>query len=695
MPNTGAWPATIDVDALLAGAANGSPRAQEVLSLDGFRRVRLPLETGGEALVDTFPQAPGHACGYVRLPPDQARSVSLTFPNVDGPVPCAAGGWLLRASGDGTRGAACYWIPQPPALRTLDTHGRILSQKSLPLPQAMVGDAHVMLAIDVPAQTHLDLTVWRFAPDGGTNAGPGVLEALDAPLALERQRWFLRSSHAAVDRIGDLYRCLVHGAVYDNRFVKRPRFPDRTWRVCSENEAYSLYMLLSGLELATGRPLYSLLKHQIVGSIIARQASDGGWYHGEWTDLMESHFRLHAAGVLVLEAAFEQTRDPAVGQALQRAAAFLAGRTDSTAFGPWFLHDGLEESVERATAEGAPVWEPTRCLGAGPANKLILNSHLDAIVTLDRYRELTGDDRHAATVEAARGTAMAVLTARPAERLYRLAYAAVRLTLLPKAGVAKLSPPLKAVRRLARSSLLPNLYRLKWRHPRFVMPGGMIDRHLAPKHFNTGYHTVNLMDVVRLMRRVPGDALRTIARDAVRAVTATGLLQHWVETKRVQPIGYWLEAIYQLCTLDPAPEYRAWLAGAMLAAEDLGIGLPPTLLGADPEVIPQAQQTPCPSPRDARLRVASLCRGSRREVVVVNLTRETIPLEWETRPLETMQWTSSEPRSEPQAGPAAALVVAARGWLVGNTMNAEDDGPSVRGGGGEQERRRAAPSSGK
>jgi len=38
--------------------------------------------------------------------------------------------------------------------------------------------------------------------------------------------------------------------------------------------------------------------------------------------------------------------------------------------------------------------------------------------------------------------------------------------------VATLSPPLKALRRLARSRLLPNLYRLKWRHPRFVMPAG-------------------------------------------------------------------------------------------------------------------------------------------------------------------------------------------------------------------------------
>jgi hypothetical protein len=582
----GAEPATIDVGALLAGAAGSDRAALEVLALDGFRRIRLPLDGGGEALLDTFPQAPDLACCFIRLPCQPGRSVRLAFAGVDEPVPCAAGGWLLRAADAAAPGVqACYWIPQPPARRTLDAHGRILTQSALALTPVRLDDGRLALAVDADADGLVDLVVWRFdepPPD-----------ALDAPLALERQRWFLRSSHAAVDRIGDLYRCLVHGSVYDDRFVKRPRFPDRTWRVCSENEAYSLYMLCNGLARATGRPLYTLLKRQIVGSIIARLAPDGGWYHGEWTDLMESHFRLHAAGVLVLEAAFEETRDPVVGQALERAAAFLAQRHDRTDLGPWFLHDGLEESVERATAEGAPVWEPTRVLGASPANKLILNSHLDAIVTLDRYRELTGDTHHAATVEAARGTAMAVLTARPAERLYRLAYAAVRLTLLPKAGVARLSPPLKLMRRLARSRLLPNLYRLKWRYPRFVMPGGMIDRHLAPKHFNTGYHTVNLMDVVRLMRRFPDEALRGIAHDAVRAVTETGLLQHWVETRRVHPSGTgWRRSTSSArWTRHPAtvPTGRG-----DAGSRGSGHRSAATLLGGDPEVTPRRDSATLP-----------------------------------------------------------------------------------------------------
>jgi hypothetical protein len=620
------------------------------------QRLRTTLDDGTEVLTDRFPDYPGTACSFVRLTAGDARHVRLAFDGVDAAAPCPAGGWLLARHGPGAQTAPRYWLPQPPAQRRLDAHGRILTQRSLPIDDFLHDGACLWLGLPVEPGTQLDVTVWRFS------AGSEVPAALDAPLALERQRWFLRSSHAAVDRIGDVYRCLVHGWVYDDRFVRRPRFPERTWRICSENEAYSLYMLCHGLERATGRLLYTLLKHQIVGSLIARLAPDGGWHHGEWTDLMESHFRLHAAGVLVLETAFEQTADPAVGQALERTAAFLARRHDRTDFGLWFLHDALEESVERATAKGAPVWEPTRCLGASPANKLILNSHLDAIVTLDRYRELTGDARHAEAVDSARGTAMALLTARPAEWLHRVVYAAVRLTMLPKARAAKLSPPLRALRRVAQERIVPNLYRLKWRYPRFVMPGGLIDRHLSPKHYNTGYHTVNLMDVVRLMRRFPDDALRTIARDAVHAVTVTGLLQHWVETRRVQPVGYWVEAIYQLCMLDPEPAYRAHLAEAMLAAERMGIGLPPTLLGADPEVVAHAQQVPCPSPADARLRVANLGRGLGSEVVVVNPGSEPVAMEWKLAAPAAAHWRSSGG----QVGgptPSAPKSIPSHGWV--------------------------------
>ena len=147
-----------------------------------------------------------------------------------------------------------------------------------------------------------------------------------------------------------------------------------------------------GLELATAKTLYGLLKRQILFSVIARQSADGGWHHGEWSDFMESHYRLHNGAVLLLEAALEERPDDAVRNALANAAAYTSRHTDRTSLGLWFLHDSLEEDLDLLHRSGSRLI-PSRVLGKSPATKMILNTHLDAIVALDRYREVTGDSQ--------------------------------------------------------------------------------------------------------------------------------------------------------------------------------------------------------------------------------------------------------------------------------------------------------------
>ena len=644
-----------DVAEVLRDAADEA-RGTEIFASAIACRRRLALADGTDVLADSFPDQPGAVGCFLRLPRAAGRTVRLAFGGVDEALACPAGGWLLRSRRPGAD-ASIYWLPQLPVCRTLDANGRILSQQDAGLGGFGSSAGNLWVDVRIAPDMHLDLAVWRFA------AGTDAFTALAAPLAIERQRWFLRSSHTTVQCVADVYRCLVHGWVYDNRFVWRRIWGGFRWRICSENEAHSLYMMLSGLERATGRTLYALTKRQVVASIVSRLAPDGGWHHGEWTDLMESHFRLHSAGVLVLAAALEEMPDPAVARALESAAAFLAGKADRTEAGLWFLHDALEESVERATAKDAPPWTPTRMLGASAANKLILNTHLDSTVALDRCREASGDARHAAAVESARSTARTLLGRRPAEWLYRWAYRAVRLTLLPSEKASRLLLPLKVVRRLARDHLVPNLYRLKHRYPRFVMPGGLIDRHLSPRHFDMGYHPVNLMDVVRLWRRFPQDDYRAIVDGAVQAVTDTGLLQFWRESRQLQPTGYWVEALYHLCTLDDSPALRAHLAEAMLCAEDAGLGLPPALLGADPEAVGIGDQTPCPSPRDPRLRVANLSRRAQREFLVVNPAPEAVALDWDAGPPAVVRWTGADDR--PAEATSGSLRVPARGWLRG------------------------------
>lgn len=54
---------------------------------------------------------------------------------------------------------------------------------------------------------------------------------------------------------GDVYLHLLRGQVYTSDFI----WPHK-WKVCSEADAYALYLALNGLELASGKPFYGLIK---------------------------------------------------------------------------------------------------------------------------------------------------------------------------------------------------------------------------------------------------------------------------------------------------------------------------------------------------------------------------------------------------------------------------------------------------
>jgi hypothetical protein len=152
--------------------------------------------------------------------------------------------------------------------------------------------------------------------------------------------------------------------------------------------------------------------------------------------------------------------------------------------------------------------------------------------------------------------------------------------------------------------------------------------------------------------------------DSVRAVTGTGLLKYWAEVKARQALGYWVEALYHLCILRQEPAYRRYLAEAILYAEDAGLGLPPSLLGANAEAVSKRHQVPCPSPADMRLRVANLSCGGRREFLVVNPAQTGLDLAWEGNAEYGLTWVDAETR--PVQTSDSQLHVAARGWLWGH-----------------------------
>ena len=591
--------------------------------------VRSHLQVQGELLLDRF-GATGAECAALRFFAVDGQRLTLGVSGGYQFRTAAAGGWLLSPLVDRLDS---YWIPQPAMLRQLDATGHILSHRGAAVAGLDISASGQAICLEKPAGHVLDVVVWRIPADETE-----LLRSLQQINTLEGQRYFLWSSHTAYQRPADLYLHLVHGHVYENHEVW-PKY----WRVCSELDAYALYVTLSGLLRSTAKRLYDLLRVQVVFSVIARQAEDGGWHHGEWTNDMESHYRLHAGGMHMLAAYFEETRDPIVGAALGRAASFAAARTDRLHSGMWYLHDSLEHNTETLT--NYPFrYLRSRALGKSESNLLVLNTHLDTNIAMARHRQVTGDGKHSELIASARAATRSVIALRPAEWLYRPLFWAIGLTFLPTERAKALFLPLRAVKRMAWKYLIPLLPRIKAIYPRLVMPGGYVERELTMFAFSMRYQPVNLMDLVRTRRLFGELELDPMLAEISAFTQKCGIKERWKEFKGKEDdaIGFWAESLYHLGLASPDRRYRAWLAEAMIDLEDNGLGLPPSLLGSNAEAVTPDHQCPCPSPLDVRLRVANLSRGDTVELLVINPTDQAIALQWEAAPAVEVAWREGE-----------------------------------------------------
>jgi len=627
---------------------------RQALESGRFKRIHCELSSKVSVVLDSFPEAGGASCCFVRVPLGKARSIRFVAQGVNRIESCPSGGWMLEST---EAALPSYWIPQPPLVRSLDSQQRILSEKPASIGGISATSGQLSVEVEIPENMHLDWAIWCF-PAKETD----INTALDRLLVLETQPLFLWNSQTIYQSPADVYLYLVHGQVYVDRFI----WP-RMWKICSELDAYGLYSIMSGLELATGKAIYGLLKCQLLYSVIARQAQDGGWYHGEWTDLMESHYRFHNGAMLLLEAELKERPDELARKALERAAHFISRCSDETDLGLWFLHDSLEQNAEmmrELCRQTGSTWIPARTLGKSPTNKLILNTHLDTIVVLEQYRDVTGDKQYTEQLTSARAAARGMLALRPAEALYRLVYRAIQLTLLPTPEAERLPLVVRAVKRLTWKYLTPQLHNIKRLFPRLVMPGGLIERHLSMPHYDINYHPVNILDLTRLWRCFPDEDLEVILAEAVEAVSDSSILKYWAESKpRHFSLAVWVEALYHLCTLRQNPSYRRLLAEGLLIILDTGLGLPPSLLGADSEAVRTTDRSPCPSPADRHLRVANLSCNGRTEILVINSTDIDRELAWEANAKPALSWLSSDGQPAP-AGISSPRIYS-RDWIWG------------------------------
>jgi hypothetical protein len=193
------------------------------------------------------------------------------------------------------------------------------------------------------------------------------------------------------------------------------------------------------------------------------------------------------------------------------------------------------------------------------------------------------------------------------------------------------------------------------------MPNGYIDRSLCQKGFSTRYQSVHVWDLVRYTRRFPAKELAPVLKRALEYTHRGSMRDHWRESRdRQDAFGFWVEALYHLCLIDPDPKLRQWLAEAAIDAEALGLGLPPSVLGANGEAIKPEEQRPCPVPANRGLRVLNLSRGEQVEYLVVNVTDRPLRLEWEIPPRREVAWANEGDRPFPGDGPV--LAISGHGW---------------------------------
>ncbi|MEQ1600160.1 MAG: hypothetical protein ABL885_00160 [Methylophilaceae bacterium] len=523
---------------------------------------------------------------------------------------CASGGWLLQSRDPAT---FSYWLPAPATLRRVSTQGHILEERpaepeSFDLDISSVGIAFAA----IPVGWTLDAVIWKLND-------AVLIDELQTLAAIETQGYFLLGSHTRYEKPGDLYRHLVHGWVYEDRYS----WPHKR-RICSENDAHALHLVLSGLKNITGKRIYGLLKTQLLLSVLSRQSEDGAFRHGEWTEGMESHYRLHCSAMHLLMDALSEANDRSVKAALAQGMRFIASKYDNTAMGAWFYHDELETT--EAGMRGAPFkWWPGVALGKSVQNMLVLNTQLDTLVALDRYGVLTGDTQYLSLVNSGFQALNAVLNLRPMEWLYRLIFSAIDLTLLPTEKAVQLPVWKRLWKRIGWQVFIPYLPRLKTRFPRLVMPGGYIDRELSLQTWAFDYLAVNLMDLVRAAQGEHQAAFKPYIDGILNCCVRTDIALRWLEQKgRTYSVGFYAEALYLLSLHESRQELDAMLSDALVLCVRHQLGLPPSVLGGNAEA--QATHYQFPQSSLAHIVVVNLSTIERKTCLVVNAGQHAVKI---------------------------------------------------------------------
>lgn len=271
-----------------------------------------------------------------------------------------------------------------------------------------------------------------------------------------------------------------------------------------EMDGYSLYLALKALEMRTGRD-YSVERRALVDAVLHRMsACNGFWRHGAWTGSdSEIHLRFTAAAIRLLAEGLADGLVSSASIPLNALRKHLAYR-DILEMGNWFLHDSLESPASNV-AQPAPHTR-NRAWSSSPTNCLVLNTHIDTLITIFHVLRRVGMPDAARRslrqqLESGLGALHGVLDADQGIPWRVLTSLDSRL----RAGMFRTySPPRtalwkRAVRGVLVRGYFPLRQRLRARYPGFVWDDGYLERDISLRGLYFEYHVANLYDLSILL----------------------------------------------------------------------------------------------------------------------------------------------------------------------------------------------------
>ena len=395
-------------------------------------------------------------------------------------------GMLLRAKRENLE--YTVWLPVPPDAFLFDKNRRIATSSESRFSYQWEIYPYLRLNLLQPYRGDEVITIPYIVMEDPSWQFYNELKSLNNI----ESRLYLKANYFVCEKPSDVWSYLINGSVYDPRSKKGI---DKRFK-CQQC-AFAWWSYFGFLHRETGKKVYDILQDEVAYTILLDMSNEGEWGHGFWSDDIETHARFHLDGAHLLISQYEKSHLPVWREAAERCMDFVAENLMEVLDDGnlWFLHDSLEINSNNLHGRFKST-----LFGKTLGNTLCINTHVQALTVLHRLKDVTSKRIHYAEMfeKGARALRM-VLDYQPGEVIYKLLFPWI---IKNKTSTKPVSVIDKLKNSMGTRITEKIYYILMSRYfPRFVLPGGFIERDLTCTFFKDVYHIINLKDLLTLYQQ--------------------------------------------------------------------------------------------------------------------------------------------------------------------------------------------------